>query len=588
METQAQNRTLFEMQPDSVAANGLYVMFKRPIERLLLLDKLAELYRRLDPTKIGAEFLEQALEALDIRIRITNIDRSRVPGTGGLIIVSNHPFGAVEGMIVASVIRSVRPDVRVLANSFLGRIPQLEPLMIKVNPFEDSRAARFNLKGLRTAVRWLAAGGALVTFPAGEVSHLDVKRRAVTDPEWSHTIARLAKLTGAAALPVYFDGANGKVFQIAGLVHPRVRTALLPRELLNKRGREIDVRIGTLIPSTRLSKFQNCKDATDHLRQRTYVLSQREVGHNSARTAARHFEALASPIPGVELLKDIHRLAISHTLIRHGEFLVICAGAWEMPKISLELGRLREEAFRQAGEGTGRARDLDEFDGHYLHLFVWNARRQRIVGAYRLAKSDQVIQQTGKSGLYTRTLFEYDDPFLSRLGPSLELGRAFITAEYQRSFLPLLLLWRGIGQILVRNPQYTRLFGAVSISNGFTEYSRDLLVAYLKAHNFDEGLGALVKARNPYRQRGYSRSTVPQDVRELDDIISSVEADGKAIPVLLRQYLRLGGQFASFNVDRAFGDPLDGLIIVELSKIPSDILSRVVSGRNHLKDDLIT
>jgi len=250
-----------------------------------------------------------------------------------------------------------------------------------------------------------------------------------------------------------------------------------------------------------------------------------------------------------------------------------------------EVGRLREITFRAAGEGTGKPLDLDEFDNYYLHLFVWHTRKQELVGAYRLARTDAVRRQHGAGGLYTATLFRFGDPFLERLGPALELGRSFIRQEYQKGFAPLLLLWKGIGTFVARNPRYKILFGPVSISNQYQALSRELMISFLEKYTMLRDWSGLVRNRRGLRERwlkGPLRPALPAtgfDVEDLSALVGDIEQKPAGVPVLLRQYLRLGGKLLGFNVDPKFADALDGLILVDLTKTEPKLLERYL-GKN--------
>jgi putative hemolysin len=240
-----------------------------------------------------------------------------------------------------------------------------------------------------------------------------------------------------------------------------------------------------------------------------------------------------------------------------------------------EIGRLRELTFRAVGEGTGKSLDLDRFDGEYLHLFVWNASRNEVVGAYRLAGTDVV------RNLYTATLFKYDQRFLDETGPALELGRSFVRGEYQKGFAPLLALWKGIGVWVARNPRYKILFGPVSISNQYQAVSRELMVAFLERRTSVRDWAGLVSNGNSLPRRS-GRLTLPQsgfDVEDLSDVISDLEPSRNGIPVLLRQYLKLGGKLLGFNVDPEFSNALDGLILVDLCKTEPRLLERYLGKR---------
>jgi putative hemolysin len=202
-----------------------------------------------------------------------------------------------------------------------------------------------------------------------------------------------------------------------------------------------------------------------------------------------------------------------------------------------------------------------------------------VVGAYRLAASDEVLATSGVKGFYTSRLFAWKKPFLEQIQPALELGRSFVRSEYQRSYTPLLLLWQGIGQFLVRNPRYKVLFGPVSISTEYSSASRQLMVKFLSAYRNSPQLAPLVRARSPFRTRPLKAAeelvkTSTWDIEELSALVADIEVDHKGVPVLLRHYLKLGGELVAFNVDRNFANALDGLIVVDLRKTDARILER--------------
>ncbi|MDX2154590.1 MAG: GNAT family N-acyltransferase [Bryobacteraceae bacterium] len=542
------------------------------IERVLSLDRLDELYDRVRSEPDGG-FCANLLSALNVQVRVSEADRRRIPREGPVVAVANHPFGFIEGIILGSLLPSLRPDVKIMANFILASVPELRKVVIPVDPFGGEQSVRANLRGLKESLEWLERGGMLVIFPAGEVAHLDVRRRAVTDPEWSHSIARLLRKTKATALPIYFSGTNGPLFQLAGLIHPRLRTALLPHEFLNKHGQTVELRVGSPVPCKRLATLQNDEEAMDYLRSRTFLLEnrQREKAAPSARTknAGR---PIVPAIPAATLDREIAALPSHTSLVESGEFQVLLVTAHQAPNVLREIGRLRETTFRAAGEGTGQPLDLDRFDEHYLHLFLWNRATREIAGAYRLGQTDRL----GLDGLYTRTLFSYGRAFLERLGPALELGRSFVIGEYQKGYQPLLLLWKGIGRYVAANPRYKVLFGPVSISNDYQPASRQIMVDFLRMHEQQPDLAKLVRPRRPFKSRevpGWGR-TAQWDLEDLASVIGDIESDQKGVPVLLRQYLKVGGKLVAFNVDPEFSDALDGLIVVDLKATSPKMLER--------------
>ena len=290
-------------------------------------------------------------------------------------------------------------------------------------------------------------------------------------------------------------------------------------------------------------------------------------------------EPVASGIPASLLKAEIEVLPEAQRLIGSGNFLVVYARAAQIPWCLQEIGRLREMTFRAAGEGTGRSSDIDLYDAYYLHLFVWDAKTEMIVGAYRMGLADEISSRYGKTGLYTQTLFSYGNRVLSRLNPAIELGRSFVRAEYQRNFSPLMLMWRGICQFILRSPRYAILFGPVSISNAYAPLSREMMVEYLSTNNVEPSVARHVKARRPFRvrrqgvwnERGLASV---RDIEELSRVIERIEDDNKGVPVLLRQYLKLGGRLLGFSSDNAFSDALDGLIMVDLRDSDPRVLGR--------------
>ncbi len=560
---------------------AMLAMAQPALERLLGLPDLNELYA--GDWRCPAEaFPEAALDRLRVRLEVEDTDLARVPATGPLVVVANHPFGGVDGLALHALLRRVRPDVKLLGNYLLHRVPELRGTVIPVDPFGGAEAIRSSVSGLKAARGWLGAGGCLAVFPAGEVSHFQIGRAVITDPAWSPSVARLARRAGAAMLPVHFAGANGALFQLAGLVHPRLRTALLPRELLRRQATSIAVRVGRLVPAARLASLDDGA-ATALLRARTYLLARDRrpaPAASAASNRARRFpRPVAGPLAGHRLAAEVEALPEACWLGAQGEFRVGLATAAQIPTLLDEIGRLREITFRAAGEGTGRTRDLDAFDGYYRHLFVWHRGDQALAGAYRLGLTDEILAERGASGLYTQTLFRYDQRLLDRLSPAIELGRSFVRAEYQRDYAPLLLLWKGIGRFVVAQPRYRRLFGPVTISHDYSSVSKHLLMAFLEANRRLPELARLVVPRNPppearRRDEGVVAGRTAIDFDEADALVADIEADGRGLPVLLRQYVKLNARLLGWNVDRRFGRALDGLMLVDLVDVPRPLLAR--------------
>lgn len=576
---------------DSAVMRRTMALMQPAVETLLHLDRVnrcyAEYHESLDVCKGPQEIFQSALTSLGVGYDLSSEDLHNIPTQGPLVVVANHPFGGIEGVILGAVLLQVRSDLRILANYLLKRVDGIGDTIIPVDPFDAPGSVKGNLKGLKTALAWLKAGGVLATFPAGEVASFRWKTGRVADPAWSPHVAAIARRTRAAVLPVFFPGRNSLLFQLLGVLHPRLRTALLPRELTNKAGRRVRVFVGKAIPWQVLKRYETDAELVEYLRLRTHFLKNRGIDKNrhrlclvSLKTDSLQPQPIMSPVAAVALRADLAGLPQTQKLISSGDFSVYMARASQIPNILNEIGRLREITFRDACEGTGKPVDLDRFDAYYRHLFLWNHASGDLVGAYRLGLSDVILRVYGVQGLYTNQLFRYKPALLEQLNRSIEFGRSFIRPEYQKKFNSLMLLWKGIGAFIAQNPQYNILFGPVSISKDYHTVSRNLIVRFLQAKRFDTTLARFVSPRKPFRAREFQGSTrrlLHTAVNDLDDIsllISEIERDGKGIPVLLRQYLKLNGSLISFNLDREFSDVVDGLLMVDLRKTDPRLLKR--------------
>jgi putative hemolysin len=559
--------------------------------KLIPIDEARDLYHRVRSAPQGFR-LETLLVEMKVALEVQPSDLERIPAKGPLIAVANHPFGVLDGAALAVLLSRVRPDVRMVTNSLLEGIPELHEHCIFVDPFQS--APERNLRGLKQAIAWLRQGGALAVFPAGEVSQWNVRQGQVTDPAWNNVAARLMRKTGATALPVYFCGHNSVTFQLLGLLNPRLRTLLLLQEFLQQRGNKVKVRVGTSIPAELIADIQSDEEATDYLRRRTYLLSHRGKKTplslpSKVRSALprKAQDPIVPAVPQSFILGDIDALPADRLLIETADFAVYAARAPELPHLLDELGRLREITFRAAGEGTGRSADLDHFDAYYWHLLLWNKQKQELAGAYRAGNTDEIIRTRGVKGLYTHSVFRYDEPLFLKIGSALELGRSFVRTEYQRQYAPLLLLWKGIARFVAAHPETPVLFGAVSISNEYSRISREMIVRYFEQREDGREFADLIHPRTPFRVpklRHWDSRAVCSALRDLDELaesISDVEVDGKGVPVLIKQYAKVGGKLVGFNLDRKFSDVVDGLVIVDLRETDRQVLERYMGKQGY-------
>jgi len=571
--------------PNTALTGGLPM----PVAELLGLGELGRTYTQALSYNDGSSFPCTVLRALDVGIDVDDEEVAHIPASGPTIIVANHPFGALDGLIAGALALRTRGDVRVLANEWLHRVPEIQPWLLGVDVFGAAKRRHTNASSLKLALRHLKSGGLLIMFPAGIVSHWQPEQLAVADPPWNRVAATLARISQATVVPMFFEGSNSWFFHAAGLIHPWLRTILLPRELLQKRASRVRVRIGHCILPNTISALPSDDARTGWLRLRTYDLQARTTTPIAEPAPSR---PLMEAIRPASIAEELATLDPSAVLVNQGQYRVYLAKSLDIPQSLLEIGRLRERTFREAGEGTGAPLDLDRFDNQYLQLILFDDRNQCIVGGYRIGFCDQLTDQSGPSGIYTNTLFHFSPGFVRSLGNTLELGRSFVRSEYQKSPLALALLWRGIGQVLVQNPRYEQLMGPVSISADYNDVSRRLMVSFLESLDNEMWQAKSVRARNRPRERLAAREkaqllTAGFGVRQLGRLVADADAKHQGIPVLLERYLELGGRVLSLNMDSAFGHCVDALVVVDVPRVPALMLKRFM-GPDGLRSYLAT
>lgn len=577
-------------------SNGPGHLLKKPAEDLLGLTDMNRFFVHLRPEENPTTIFQRAISLLDMSYRIDHGCIEGIPAVGPVIVVANHPFGGADALVLAHLLAARRKDMKMLANHLIGRLGAVRPWLISVDPFGFGTASRrHNIAPLKQALAHLHGGGCLGVFPAGEVSAFSPQRGIVSDKPWSKHVAALVRKTGATVVPISFTGSNSLLFQAAGLMHPLLRTALLPREFLRCQGKEIELRIGKPLTAADLPMELDDQGVVDALRMRVDLLGGNSrtpcrprgmVGWlpKSWRKPSPVSEPLVAPVDPALMVAEILALPGDCLLAAHGDLEVCIATADAIPHTLREIGRLRELTFRGAGEGTGRACDLDDFDAHYRHLFLWNRNTREIAGAYRMGLSDELHAHCGRGGFYTHTLFRFHPAFLRRLGPCMELGRSFVIPAYQCKPHSLFLLWKGIGHFVARHPRYRTLFGPVSISSDYSMASRSLMVEFLRQHHGEPAMADLVKPRNPFRpayrlQRQHAEIAAGlKSIEEVSALVAGMEQNGKGVPVLLRQYVNLNAVLLKFNVDPLFTDALDGLVVVDLLAADPRMMSRYMGA----------
>lgn len=504
----------------------------------------------------GFALVDAALARLDCRWLVDHVERERIPETGAVVIVANHPMGAIDALALLGMVGSIRRDVRILANDFLGVFAGLKDLLLPLRIL-GGRPAPESLRAVDAA---LAAGQAVIVFPAGEVSRLTP--RGIVDSRWRAGFLRFAGKADAPVIPVHLRGRNSALFYGLAALSSPLGTALLPREMFARQGRRIEIRVGHARPVRNLlAEARSDERAIARMRDTLYALARGRDAWIPTQAAVAHARDLRA------IRADLARLdAIGET--PDGK-RILCGKLPADSALLAEIGRLRELTFRAVGEGSGRRLDIDRYDTWYEHIVLWDDQACELAGAYRVARCAPILAERGLKGLYTSTLFDYDPRMLPLLEHGVELGRSFVAEKYWGS-RSLDWLWCGIGAWLARHPRVRWLFGPVSISAALPRAAREQLVSY-----YGHYYGA--RASLARSQRPFAFADAPPAWGSLDAEASfrvlraNLDALGARVPTLYKQYTELcepgGVEFLAFGTDPAFADAVDGLIMVDLARI---------------------
>ena len=576
---------LLKVSPLMQYLGGEY--FARLLMHLLRFNQINKLYDNISD-KTGIESIDGIIKYLNVTLDFDEHDLKKLPANGSFITVSNHPYGGIDGILLIKLLSMVRPDHKVIANFLLKKVEPISEYFLAVNPFENNPNAASSIGGLKTALDHLNNGGVLSFFPAGEVSTYYASK-TISDREWLYSALRFIKKARVPVVPIYFHGSNSRLFHLLGQIHPSLRTAKLPSEILNKKDKTIKIRIGNPISVKDQDKFSDIHQLGRYLRSKTYCLdSEIEVKHffNSSLKSQPVTEKIIDPQPADLISEEIADLRKEYLLFAIKNYSVFCVPSGRIPVIMNELGRLRELTFREVGEGTNQSTDIDEFDLYYSQLIIWDNEGLHLVGGYRVGKGNEIYAQFGVKGFYTQSLFKMKSSFGETLKQSLELGRSFIVKEYQRKPLPLFLLWKGILYLLLKNPEYRYLIGPVSISNTYSGISKELIIRYIMANFFDYKRAAFVKPRNRFKVKtddqhlNTALENMTPDLHSLDKFIGDIDQYNNGLPVLLKKYLGLNAKIISFNVDPKFNDCVDGLLILDIFEVPKSTIESLVKEIN--------
>lgn len=557
--------------------NKRYKIIAKGLMQLTGVNKLNKLYQRL-AENVNDDFIDAFFDELNLHIEFDENELRHIPKTGKFITISNHPFGAIDGLVLLKILKERRPDYKIMANFLLQNIPELSDKFIGVNPFENLKS-KSSINGVKTAYSHLENDGALGMFPAGEVSSYQTNSRKITDNQWKNGTVRIIQRSEAPVIPIFFSGGNSLFFHLIGLINPSLRTAQLPKEMLRKKDATLKIRIGSPIKADIIKEFDQIEVLSRYLRSRTYSLSSglevRNFFFNKRKRKVYAIDIIP-PVDNDLIEAELLALPEKQKVVSQNEFDVYLAFANELPNALKELGRLREITFRAVGEGTNLSIDVDEYDLYYHHLILWDRENKKIAGAYRVGKGNDIVNKFGARGFYISSLFTMRKEMVHVLQQSLELGRSFVREEYQMKRLPLFLLWKGLMNFIINNPEYRYIIGPVSISNSYSHLSKQVIVNVIKKYYFDDEKAEWVKPKNKFKADIKNQDLsevlnyVDADLRNIDKLISDIEPLHFNLPILLKKYINQNAKIICFNRDPKFNNALDGLMILDLEHLSKE------------------
>lgn len=532
------------------------------------------------------EFLNAILNEFQIRFEIPEEDLKRLPKDGAYITVSNHPLGGIDGILLLKMMLEKEPDFKIIANFLLHRIQPMKPYIMPVNPFENHKDAKSSVIGIKETLRHLSDGKPLGMFPAGEVStYKDGK--IVVDKAWEEGAMKVIRKAQVPVVPIYFHAKNSRLFYMLSKISDTLRTAKLPSELLTQKDRVIKVRIGKPISVAEQNEHTTLEEYSEFIRRKTYMLAN-SFDEESKQLIS--FPDLKQPKTQKEIVKPANHDKIveeiagleDYKFLQSKNYTVFFVGAEKIPNILHEIGRLREITFREVGEGTNESIDLDKYDDYYHHMFLWDDEAKEIAGAYRMGLGSEIFPKYGIEGFYIQELFRFEPELNTMMEQSIEMGRAFIRKEYQLKPMPLFLLWKGIVHTTLRFPEHKFLIGGVSISNQFTEFSKSLMIEFMKSHYYDPYVAQYIHAKKEYKvklkdaDKDFIFDEAEADLNKFDKLIDEIEPGILRLPVLIKKYIKQNARVIAFNVDPKFNNAIDGLMYIRIADLPESTVKPVM------------
>ena len=554
--------------------------------KVLKISTINKIYDRNKHLK-DLGFLNALLDDLQIKFEIPEEDFKRLPKNGAYITISNHPLGGIDGLLLLKLMLEKEPNFKIIANFLLHRIDPMKQYIMPVNPFENHKDAKSSVIGIKETLRHLSDGKPLGMFPAGEVSTYKDGKLMVDKP-WEEGAIKVIRKAQVPVVPIYFHAKNSWLFYLLSKISGTMRTAKLPSEVFSQKHRAIKVRIGKPISVAEQNEYISIEDYSEFLRRKTYMLAnpfEKDTPFLPTPTLklTKNPKEIVIAASQDNMIKEVNSLRENDCrLLQSKNYEVFFAKAKDIPNVLHEIGRLREVTFRAVGEGTNESIDIDSYDKYYRHMFLWDADTKKIAGAYRMGLGSEIYPKFGINGFYLTDLFRFEPELHDMLHHSIEMGRAFIIKEYQQKPMPLFLLWKGIIHITLHYPEHKFLLGGVSISNQFSDFSKSLMIEFMKSNFYDPYIAQYIHPDKAFKvklkdaDKDFIFDEAEADLNKFDKLIDELEPGALRLPVLIKKYIKQNARLVAFNVDPMFNNAIDGLMYIRISEIPESTVKPVM------------
>lgn len=587
MNNEQVDKPLSDLRLASMAPNtflGAIIKLFSPIgDRLLGINKLRNIYESCELSGLKKQdFSQKLLTGLGVKVIGGKDILTKLPKTGKCIVVCNHPYGMIEGVIIAHLLTSFRSDTKIMANVGLKIFNEINDYFIFANPLKPMAA--INSSAIKKCFQHVKDDGLLVIFPAGRVSFFQADKKCISDGKWNRLAIQLANKTNAPILPLFISGTNSSLFHLLGRIYYRFRLMMLAHEMFKLQRHEIKLTAMSLLNTKQINEYHYTEKMNDFIRMQCYLNDDNYFVPWQEDEKNNVFKDVIALADKVTIKAELSQLSDEQHLLDFKSFSVYYGYQHQIPTCVQEITRLREVTFRTLNEGSGEACDTDKFDDTYMHLFIFDHKNEEIIGAYRIGQTDLLLKKGGLSQLYLSQMFNFRPEFINQQRPCLEMGRSFIVEAHQNSYHGLLLLWRGIGAFVCQNPRYRTMYGTVSLSKLYDPRSVSLINEVMVKSRADVDAKSFFESRLHPEVKAFVTENF-LDINQLSSLIMAIEKDGKDIPVLLKQYAKLGAKFHCMGIDTNFNHTPGLLLSVDLPNAPDKLLKLYLGkGKNSYLD----